>query len=125
MRRPASKLLVAPPLSGESAMKSILVVALVVAVASIALSQEPVQKPANLPLAPAPAPAIQEVRGQIWEYKVTDRGGFNAPDWEKKLNDMAKEGWELDEIDQADAHYIFRRRFLLPGPVGGGGQGFF
>jgi hypothetical protein len=36
-------------------------------------------------------------------------GSINADVLENKLNDMAKEGWELDQIDQGERHYIFRR----------------
>ena len=71
-------------------MKNFLAAVLVVSVASIALSQVPGTAP--------PRPAPQQQR---WEYKVSDRGGFESVSWEKKLNDMAKEGWELDAIDQA------------------------
>ncbi len=104
-------------------MKNILAVALVVAVASIALSQDP-NIPAEfrapelaVPAGAAPAAVRQPQR---WEYKVSDRGGFNPDAWDKRLNDMAKDGWELDQIDQGEGHYIFRRPALRVGVDGGG-----
>jgi hypothetical protein len=94
-----------------SAVKNVLAAVLVVSVASIALSQAPAPEAAALPAPPAPAIL------QTWEYKVSERGGILPPAWETKLNDMAKEGWELDAIDEG--HYIFRRRFQAA-VVGGG-----
>lgn len=99
-------------------MKNLLAVALIVCVASLALSQPPEPAPVLVP-AGVPVPVIM----QSYEYKVTDRGGFNPPAWETKLNDMAREGWELDAIDQGEGHYIFRRH-VQPAP-GVGGGGFF
>jgi hypothetical protein len=110
-------------------MKNILAVALVVSVASIALSQNPNPRPAEAPPAAVPGDAPAEgavlglvpVKTQKWEYKVSDRGGFEPGAWEKKLNDLAEEGWELDAIDEG--HYILRRQMRRGAP--GGGAGFF
>ena len=115
-------------------MKNILAVALVVSVASIALSQnarppaqlKPVDEPKLDAAIPAAVPAVEAapvlvpVTTQRWEYKVSDRGGFEPGDWQKKLNDLAADGWELDAIDEG--HYILRRHIQF---VGAGGGGFF
>ncbi|HVJ86293.1 MAG TPA: hypothetical protein VM452_11655 [Caulifigura sp.] len=115
-------------------MKNLLAAALVVSVASIALSQAPVKPrvdlrdaPAPVPApvaAPAPAPGMAvPVKTPRWEYMVSDRGGFEPGDWQKKLNDLAKEGWELDAIDEG--HYIVKRpvRVRLAPGAGFGGMG--
>jgi hypothetical protein len=124
----------------SAAVKNILAVALVVSVASIALSQN-ANPPAQLkpvdqlkldaalpPADPAAgaAPVLVPVTTQRWEYKVSDRGGFEPGDWQKKLNDLAAEGWELNAIDEG--HYILRRHVQFVGGGfggGGGGGGFF
>jgi hypothetical protein len=87
-------------------VKHILAVVLVVAVASIALSQSP---PSN-PLANLNGGAGGGGGAQRWDYKISKRGGHTQqPEvWEKTLNDLAAEGWELDQINQ-DIFYIFRR----------------
>lgn len=110
-------------------MKCVLAVVLVVSVASIALSQN-AKPPAQVkgggevildPAAPggvAPAPAPPgpiPLKSQSWEYMVSDRGGFEPGDWQKKLNDLAKEGWELNFIDEG--HYILRRRVMIVVPA--------
>jgi len=113
-------------------MKNILAAVLVVSVASIALSQNarppvPEAPPAEPDAAPVVVggPVAFPVMTQQWEYKVSDRGGFEPGAWQKKLNDLAKDGWELSAIDEG--HYILRRRvhFALPAGAGGGGGGFF
>ena len=96
-------------------MKNILAATLVVSVASVALSQNAAPlPPLAFPPAAAPhaerAPAVLPDKTQKWEYKVSDRGGFEPGDWQKKLNDLAAEGWELDAIDEG--HYILRRPIL-------------
>jgi hypothetical protein len=120
-------------------MKTLLVVAMVVLLGSFGLSQN--AKPAKqrkattelnsgdarrVPAARANAvqapiaresPVVMPVKVQKWEYQVSDRGGFEPSDWQKKLNELAAEGWELDAIDEG--HYIVRRRVEL---VGSGGN---
>jgi hypothetical protein len=95
----------------SAAVTKVLAVIAIVFVASVALSQAP---RAQERFMPAPVPAGPN-KTQKWEYKVSDRGGFNPEAWEKRLNDMAKEGWELDQIDQGEGVYIFRRS--ITGPV--------
>jgi len=109
-------------------MKNMLAVVLVVSVASIALSQNPnpvAQVPPAAVLGDAPAEGavlgVVPVKTQRWEYKVSDRGGFEPGAWEKKLNDLAKDGWQLEAIDEG--HYILRRQMQVD--VRGGGAGFF
>ena len=110
-------------------MKNMLAVVLVVSIASIALSQNPNPRPVEAPPAAVPGDAPAEgavlglvpVKTQRWEYKVSDRGGFEPGAWEKKLNDLAKDGWQLDAVDEG--HYILRRQMQVDGR--GGGAGFF
>ena len=78
-------------------MKNFLAGVLVISVASIALSQAPTPKPAT---------ALAVV--QKWEYKVVEMGMGSLDTSEKNLNNMAKEGWELDHV-VADHIAIFRR----------------
>jgi hypothetical protein len=90
-------------------VKNVLAIALVVSVASIALSQ-------------APGPKTPEVfktteAKQKWEYTVSDLGSHASPsDLYKKLNEVAKDGWELDKI-VSDRLYIFRRAVFLTSPI--------
>jgi hypothetical protein len=110
-------------------VKNVLAVVFVVFVASIALSQNakpPAQvkgdgvildpaAPGGVAPAPGPPPGPVPVKTQKWEYKVSDRGGFEPGDWQKKLNDLAKEGWELNVVDEG--HYILRRPVLIVVPA--------
>jgi hypothetical protein len=101
-------------------VKNLLVAVLVISVTSIALSQN--AKPPAPALGPPALPALADpfappdgvvpIKTQRWEYKVSDRGGFEPGDWQKKLNDLATEGWELDAIDEG--HYILRRPVQHP-----------
>src|SRR5262245_44974804 len=83
----------------SAAVKNMLAVAFIVLVASVALSQ-------NVPPREGP-PTFIGMKGQRWEYKVTPRGALDATAMEKKLNDLAPDGWELDAIDEGN--YILRR----------------
>lgn len=92
-------------------MKNLLAVALVVSVASVALSQS-----LNGPQVfvdeddvVVPDSPFKAQRTQKWEYKVSERAGMNPGVVENQLNNMAKEGWELSQIDQREGLYIFRR----------------
>jgi hypothetical protein len=104
-------------------VKNIFAVALVVCVASIALSQnaKPPIPRADVgdvpPAAPPPGAIMIPVVTQMWEYKVSDRGGFDPGAWQKKLNDLAKEGWEFVTLDEG--HYILRRSIRPVAPAGG------
>ena len=80
-------------------MKNFLAVAFIALVASVALSQ-------NVP-SRGFGPAFTGMKMQRWEYKVSHRGAIDAGAMEKKLNDLAAEGWELDALDEG--HYILRR----------------
>lgn len=106
IRRPAGKLVVAVHVPFWSAtVKNLLAVALLVSVASIALSQ-----------APAPPTAEQNSRQrtpenfQKCEYKVLDLGKHDAETIEKALNAGAKEGFELERVI-GDRIGIMRRNF--------------
>ena len=88
-------------------MKNFLAVVLGALVASIALSQDREQVRRLGGFDRGAAGQVLQIRN--WEYKVTDRGGFNPEAFEKKLNDMSKDGWELDQIDHGEGLYIFRR----------------
>jgi hypothetical protein len=130
IRWPAGKLAAAIPVPlWSTTVKNVLAVVFVVFVASIALSQNakpPAQvkgdgvildpaAPGGVAPAPGPPPGPVPVKTQKWEYKVSDRGGFEPGDWQKKLNDLAKEGWELNVVDEG--HYILRRPVLIVVPA--------
>lgn len=103
------------PSHWSAAVKNVLAVVLIVSVAI--LIKQAVAQEAGLEIGPDLVVAPESsIKTQRWEYKVAERPAMNPDIAEKRLNEMAKEGWELSQIDQREGLYIFRRPVRdLPG----------